>query len=163
MKRLWGDSLEEERCWAPHLHGRCCIFPSRVFWGDPVQTSRNYHGATFAPRHLLVLPVEWLIPSFTLISRVSYFPFLFQRKTIKLKDTCIKMFTVVFLKMENLIIKYPRKKGLNTSRPPLWRQRQCRERTGNPHLGGQRVGWGVCVGVCMCPTARSFTFAKGKT
>ena len=67
-----------------------------------MQTSGNYDGATFAPRHLLVLPVEWLIPSFTLISRISYFPFLFQRKNIKLKDTCMKMFTVVFLKMENL-------------------------------------------------------------
>lgn len=66
-------------------------------------------GLHFAPRHLLVPPVEWLTPSFTVISRISYFPFLLQRKNIKLKDTCIKMFTVAFLKMENLIIKYPRK------------------------------------------------------
>lgn len=118
-------------------------------------------GLQFAPRHLLAPPVEWLTPSFTVISKISYLPFLFQRKTIKLKDTCIKMFTVALLKMENLIIKYPRKECLNTSRPPLRRQRQCREHTGNPRLGGRGEVGSIC-GCVYVSNSGIFHFCKKK-
>ena len=133
-------------------------------------------GLQFAPRHLLVPPVEWLRPSFTVISKISYFPFLFQRKNIKqisyfpflfqrknikLKDACIKMFSVALLKMENLIIKYPRKECLNTSRPPLRRQRQCREHIGNPRLGGRGEVGSIC-GCVYVSNSDIFHFRKKK-
>lgn len=63
--------------------------------------------------------------------------------------------------MENLIIKYPRKEGLNTSRPPLWKAKQCRKYKGNPIWRGR--GWSEgYVWVCVCVQQQCLSLFKRK-